>query len=59
MKYPPENLYRETTRNTTFPAKNVNIDIDGTGATGAGSANRVPFLSALFLAGIIMLGALS
>lgn len=59
MKYPAENLYRETTRNTTFPAKNVTIDIDGNGIASVGFAIPVPFLSALFLAGVTILGALS
>ena len=54
MKYPAENLYRETTKN--MPAK---TDIDGNGKTSAGFANRVPFLSALILAGITIIGALS
>jgi hypothetical protein len=59
MKYPAENLYRETTRNTTFPAKNVTIDINGDGVTSVGFTIRVPFLSALFIAGFTILGALS
>lgn len=62
MKYPAENLYRETTTNATFPRKNVDLDIDGTGSTpSAGFSNPVPFLSALSLSlsVITMLGALS
>ena len=64
MKYPPENLYRETTKNTTFPYKNTTGDITGggkpdTSVTGAGLINLVPFPGALSLVGIVILGTLS
>jgi hypothetical protein len=49
MKYPPQNLYRETTTNSTFPVKNDHLDIDGNSKTSAGLANHVSFL---FVAGI-------
>lgn len=55
MKYPTENLYRETTKNTTFPPKNITIDINGDGKsdTSAGFTNPVPLLGALSLTVII------
>jgi len=61
MKYPTENLYRETNKNATFPAKNITSDIDGDGKpdTSAGFINPVPFLGALSLAGLTILGILS
>lgn len=65
MKYPAENLYRETTKNSTFPYKNIAVDIDGDGkldptTSGVGFlSNSVPFLAALSLAVITILVALS
>lgn len=60
MKYPPQDVYRETTTNRTFPVKNDDhLDIDGNGKTSNGFANGVPFLSALCLAMITILGVLT
>lgn len=56
LKFPKTDLYRETTKNTTFP-KNVKADIDGDGKVDAAVAIGAPLRSAFVALVAVVIGS--